>query len=195
MKMRNFAQVILAAGVAFAFAPDPTAADVKSYPGAICQYWTANENANRSRMQVSQFGWVGNAPDSRRRLGVVCPLIRDSMRAGIDRVFVRVLDTDCASGDDVPGLSRGEACATPTSCTLNIMHNNGENVRNAQGEKPLVTHDSQNVGAAYLFANWEGISVPDFTNAEDIRQGSTIVLFCEIAPGARLTSIYVGEGP
>jgi hypothetical protein len=167
-------------------------ADGKTYPATICQYWTAPENANRGRMIVSQFGFVGNDAEASRRLGVVCPLIRDSQRSGIERIFVRAEDENCSSTT----LSAGQACQTPSECTFRVMHSNGRTIRNGNGDiRQLVTHGSpQPAGPAILFANWEGISVPDFTNAESTSQGSTFVLFCQIAPGARINSIYVGEG-
>lgn len=187
-------QLMLGAGAVLALTAPAMAADGKSYPATICQYWTADENAGRGQMVVSQFGWVGNAPEATSRLGVVCPIIRDSMRAGLERVFVRATDDNCRSSDGFTGLRLGEACSAPSSCTLRIMHANGENVRSNLGTRNLVAFGTQPEGPALLFSNWEGdIAIPDYTNAEEVNQGSTIVLFCLIAPGARLTSIYVGE--
>lgn len=162
-------------------------ADGKTYPATICQYWTTDENAHRSRMIVSQFGRVGNDPASNRRLGVVCPLIRDSQRSGIDRVMVRATHRNC------PGVAEGGECPGNTECTLRIMYTNGDHVRTQIGPTELIRLDESQHAAAFMFANWEGISVPDYTNAEDFGQGSTIVVFCRLAPGADLASFYVGE--
>lgn len=168
------------------------AADGKSYPGTICQYWTASGsdgNANRSRLEVSQFGWIGNDREANKRIGVVCPLIRDSMRAGIERVMVRGWHPDCPS-------TSGTNCPGNSECTLRIMPMSDGFPRQEIGPHKMVRWEVGDAGGreALMFAGFVNISVPDFVDAESPGQGSTIVLFCRLAPGARINSIYVGEG-
>lgn len=167
------------------------AADGKSYPGTICQYWTApvsDGNAKRSRLQVSQFGWVGNDPAANNRIGVVCPLVRDSMRGGIERVMVRGWHPDCPS-------TSGHHCPGNNECTLRIMQGIEGPPRQEFEPVEMVRWEVGDAGGrdAAMMANWRNISVPDFTDAAQPSQGSTIVLFCRIAPGARINFIYVGE--
>lgn len=167
------------------------AADGKTYPGSICQYWTApvsDRNAKRNKMQVSQFGWVGNDPAANFRLGVVCPLVRDSMRGGgLERVMVRGFHPNCPGG-------RGDECPGNTECTLRIMQGIEGPPRTPEpGTRSMVRFHSGGGPAATMLAGWTDIQIPDFTDAEDLSQGSTIVLFCRLAPGARINMIYVGE--
>ncbi len=180
-----------------------TAADGKSYPGTICQYWTAPasaQNARRGRMEVSQFGWVGNKAGASNRLGLVCPLIRDSMRSGIERVLVRASHPSCGNSTSNNASGKGLPCPGESRCTLRVMNGNADMVRNdGGGERDLVRINEPNASnasdtSAFMALNWQNVPVPDFTNAMDHTQGSTLVLFCRIAAGVRITSIYVGEG-
>jgi hypothetical protein len=166
------------------------AADGKSYPGSICQYWTApltDGNAKRNKLQVSQFGWVGNHPSANNRIGIVCPLVRDSMRGGIERIMVRGFDPDCPP-------SSGRNCPGNNECTLRIMPGLEGTPRREIGPQEMARWNDASSGSnATLLAGFTNISIPDFTNAEDPSQGSTIVLFCRIEPGVRINFIYVGE--
>lgn len=174
------------------------AADGKTYPGSICQYWTApveEGNAKRNKFQVSQFGWVGNDPAANNRIGIVCPIIRDSQRGGIERVMVRGFHPNCPPGN-------GNRCPGDNECVLRIMQGlDGPPRRTipSSGLQEMARWNdasprtvSDGVFATLLWGA-TNISIPDFTNSQDPSQGSTIVLFCRIEPGVRINFIYVGE--
>lgn len=185
--MKKLLLTIAIAATTFGALDPAMAADGKTFPATICQRHTDAENApGRSRV-VSQFGRIINRHPS-LNLRVVCPLPRDSMRRGIERVKVWGLHRGCLS------VAQGELCPGVNRCVFRVMDMRAE-VPREQLIRNLERIDESGGAAAILAANFPPISVPSFTSAAGFgNTGSIFVLFCDLAPGAELTSIYLGEG-
>ncbi len=165
------------------------AADGKTYPATVCERWNAPENAPRSAMAVSQFGRIINQSNN-QRLGIVCPIVRDSMRGKIERIKAWGIHRNCA------GRGEGQTCPGNSRCTFRIMQMSGDQARSSSpaANEPMVRVDESQQAAAIIAVGWVNLSVPDFTSANGTGpSGSTFVLFCRLAPGAELSSIYIGE--
>jgi hypothetical protein len=163
------------------------ASDGKTWPATICQRWTAPSNPSASNLDVSQFGRLVNK--SNQRLGVVCPLERDSMTHKIEEVRVFAFSPSCVAA------SQNQPCAgLTTRCTMRVMDLPADHPRYTS-TKTLVRFDGGNPGsAAWMTARWTNITMPNFGAGAPLWNGSSFVMFCEIGPQEHLGGFYLQEG-
>jgi hypothetical protein len=171
--------------------------DGKVYPATFCQYWGAPDNVPRGDMVVSQFGRIINDNPS-GFLGVVCPIIRDDMRAGNNLNYARVLRTKAwGVNRNCSLLNTDGSCRTASRCVVRALTMSGLTVVDAvpnSGMNPLIRVDGSNSATAVTAVELNDLDVPAFVNSDGLGStGSMYVLFCQIAPDAELSSYYVKE--
>jgi hypothetical protein len=165
------------------------AADGKTWPTTICQRWTAASNPSASYLDVSQFGRLVNKSLT-KRLGVVCPLMRDSMSSKIEVVRVFAANPSCI------GAGQGQACGgLTTRCTMRVNNLTTDlNPPRYESMKTLKRFDNGNGTYAWLTTSWSNITMPNFPAGAQLWNGSAFVMFCEIGVGEYLGGFYLQEG-
>jgi len=156
--------------------------DTKTWPATICQRWTGAGNPSASYLEVSQFGGLINKAN--QRLGVVCPLVRDSQSGGIYEVSVFGFSPRCTA-------ALGHSClGLTTRCTMRVMNLTADWIRYT-ATKTLRTFDDRNVRR--IRAMWTQLSVPDYVWGAPPQNGSSLVMFCEIGVGEHLSGFSLTE--
>jgi hypothetical protein len=156
--------------------------DKKTWPATICQRWSGAGNPSASYLEVSQFGGLINKAN--QRLGVVCPLIRDSQSDRILDVRVWGFSPNCTA-------ALGHTClGLTTRCTMRVMNLTADWIRYTS-TKTLTRFDPGNVRR--IAAVWTNISMPDFVWGAPVQNGSSFVMFCEIGAGEHLGGFSLVE--
>lgn len=151
--------------------PEAFALDSKSYSPIGCQYWTSGENTARENMGVSQLGWIRNKSSS-EDLGVVCPLIRDSMDHDIKNVVVY-------------GMLSG---SRDTKCDFRVLSVAKGALQSALVYDTKIRLQRIQQGEPVIGGRWSNIDIEDNDSSR-----YSYSVFCQLAPGHSLTQIYVEE--
>jgi hypothetical protein len=158
--------------------------DKKTWPATICQRWTGAGNPSASYLEVSQFGGLINKKAT-QRLGVVCPLMRDSQSGKILDLRVFGFSPKCTA-------ALGHTClGLTTRCTLRVMNLTADWIRYTS-TKTLERYDYSNVRR--IGALWTNISVPNYVWGAPTGNASSFVMFCEIGAGEHLGGFALVEG-
>ena len=157
--------------------------DKKTWPATICQRWTGAGNPSAAYLEVSQFGGLINKKAT-QRLGVVCPLMRDSQSGEIVDVRVWGFSPNCTA-------AMGHTClGLTTRCTMRVVNLTVDWIRYTS-TKLLTRYDPGNVRR--IAARWSYINMPDFDVGAPLQNSSSFVIFCEIGAGEHLGGFSLVE--